>query len=361
MKHRWPLVTLGVIALAAGGAPLAFADEVVVPAPPSEAHAVALQIEKVLTIGETAASSGPNEGTASATALGIAGNPLIAGETGASKSGEGEENGSLIELQQGPLQEGGTDVEVTPYDVAVKGKKSDSRAAAARVGLSQIARVDVLQSESHTTYSSGKSNGTAASDGVHVCVIGDCKNGSGLEVVVLHSESDSTGSGHSYVIRLNDTPILTDEQIGNANDVCGLTIGKSKDPLLFAQALCAGAVGGQGTSGTTTEQAGSSVANVSALGEAVVGNLFDTKVAGGTAPAPVLAPAPAVTPPAAPEVVQGAVAEAAQASAALPSAGGLAFTGSYPFRALLFGLGMLLLGVLALMGRRAGIFAANRA
>jgi len=354
MKHRWPLVTLGVVALAAGGAPFARAAEettVVVPAPPSEAHAVALQLEKVLTIGETAASSGQNEGTASANALGVGDNTLIAGETGGSQSGKGASDGALIQLEKGPLQDGATDVEVTPYDVKVGDKTSDSRAALARAGVSSVVRLDVLQSESHTAYSQGKSTGTASSDGVHLCVIGDCKNGGGLELVVLHSESNSEGTGHSHVLRLNDVTVLTDEQLGSANDVCGLTVGKAADPVLFAQALCAGAVGGQGANGTTTEKAGSSVANVSALGEAAVGNLFDTQVAGGTAPPPTLAPAPISAPAAAPEVVQGAVAEAAQASAALPAAG-LAFTGSSVFRALLFGFGLLLLGAVARMSRR---------
>jgi hypothetical protein len=356
MKHRWPLITLGVIALAAGGAPFAWADQtVVVPAPPSEAHAVALQVEKVLTIGETAAKSGPESGSASATALGIAGNPLVAGETGGSQSGDGANDGALIQLEQGPLQQGGTDVEVTPYDVAVKGKNSDSRAALARVGLSSVARLDVLQSESHTTYTEGKSKGTAASDGVHVCVIGDCKKGSGLEVVVLHSESATEGTGHSYVLRLNDTPVLTDEQVGNANDVCSLTVGKQKDPVLFAQALCAGAVGGQGASGTTTENASSSVANVTALGDQLAGNLFDTAAGGGTAPAPILQPAAAPGPAAAPEVVQGAVAAAAENTAALPAAGALASTGSFALRSLLFGFGLLLVGAAVRMGRRVGL------
>jgi hypothetical protein len=363
MKHRWPLVTLGVVALAAGGAPFAWgADQTVyVPAPPSEAHAVALELKDLLTIGETAATSGPKDGTAEATALGIGGNPLVAGETGGSQSGDGTNDGALIQLEKGPLQEGGTDVEVTPYDVGVNGKKSDSRAAAARAGVATLLRADVLQSESHTTYSDGKSSGNAASDGVHLCVIGDCKAGSGLEVVVLHSESGTEANGHSYVLRLNDTPILTDEQLGNANDVCGLTLGKPADPGLFAQVLCAGAVGGQGANGTTTENAASSVANVTALGETAAGNLFDTKVAGGTAPPAILAPAPAPA-VALPEVVQGAVAEAAQASAALPAASGaLAFTGSFAFRGLLFGLGLLLLGAVARMGRRVGGLAGSRA
>jgi hypothetical protein len=357
MKHRWPLVTLGVMALAAGGAPFAWAADqtVVVPAPPSEAHAVALQVEKVLTIGETAAKSGPDSGTASATALGIAGNPLVAGETGGSQSGDGANDGALIELEKGPLQRGGTDVEVTPYDVAVKGKNSDSRAALARAGLSTVARLDVLQSESHTTWTDGKSKGTAASDGVHVCVIGDCQKGAGLEVVVLHSESASEGTGHSYVLRLNDTPILTDEQVGKSNELCGLTVGKPKDPVLFAQALCAGAVGGQGASGTTTEKAQSSVANLTALGEQAAGNLFDTSVAGGAAPAPILQPAAAPAVPAAPEVVQGAVAQAAEAAAALPARGALASTGSFALRGLLFGFGLLLLGAAVRMGRRVGL------
>jgi hypothetical protein len=363
MKHRWPLVTLGVVALAAGGAPFAWgADQTVyVPAPPSEAHAVALQVEDLLTIGETAATSGPKEGTASATALGLVGNPLIAGETGGSQSGDGTSDGALIELEQGPLQDGGTDIEVTPYDVGVNGKKSDARAAAARVGLSSLARVDVLQSESHTTYSDGKSAGGAASDGVHLCVLGDCKAGSGLEIVVLHSESATEGTSHSYVLRLNDTPILTDEQIGSANEICGLSLGQPADPVLFLQALCAGAAGGQGANGTTNETAQSSVANTTLLGETLAGNVLDSKVAGGTAPPATIAPAPAPGAVALPEVVQGAVAEAAQASAALPASGALAFTGSFAFRGLLFGLGLLLLGAVARMGKRVGSFAGSRA
>ncbi len=355
MKHRWPLVTLGVVALAAGGAPFAWADSTVeVPAPPSEAHAVALQVEKVLTIGETAAKSGEKEGTASANALAVGGNPLVAGQTGGSQSSDGATDGALIELEDGPLKEGGTDVEVTPYDLSVKGDKADSRAALARVGVSQVAKVDVLQSESHTTYSRGKSTGTSSSDGVHVCVIGDCKNGSGLELVILHSESASEGKGSSHVLRLNDVTLLTDEQIGTANEACGLTLGQNADPLLFLQALCASATGGQGTAGSATQSAQASVANTSLLGETVIGNLFDTAASGATAPAPL---PPAVSAPAAaPEVVQGAVAEAAQASAALPTAQeALAFTGSYAIRALLFGLGLVLIGAFALSGRRLAV------
>lgn len=352
MKHRWPLVTLGVIAMAAGGAPFAWAETtstVEVPAPPSEAHAVALQIEEVLTIGETAAKSGESEGTASANALAVGGNPLVAGETGGTQSSEGTSEGALIELEPGALKDGGTDVEVTPYDLSVKGDKADSRAALARVGVQEVVRVDVLQSESHTTYSRGKSTGTSSSDGVHLCVIGDCQNGSGLEIVVLHSESASEGKGGSHVLRLNDVTVLTDEQIGTANEACGLTLGQNADPVLFLQALCASAAGGEGAAGST-QKAEASVANVSLLGETAIGNLFDTNASGAIAPLP-----PAITAPAAaPEVVQGAVAEAAQASAALPAAQteALAFTGSFALRAALFGLGLLLLGAFVRSGRR---------
>jgi hypothetical protein len=357
MKHRWPLVTLGVIAMAVGGAPFAWADQtqtVEVPAPPSEAHAVALQVEKVLTIGETAAKSGEKEGTASANALAVGGNPLVAGQTGGSQTSDGTSEGALIELEEGALKEGGTDVEVTPYDLSVKGDKADSRAALARVGVQDIVRVDVLQSESHTTYSRGKSTGKSFSDGVHVCVLGDCKNGTGLEIVVLHSESASEGKGGSHVLRLNDVTVLSDEQVGAANEACGLTLGQNADPVLFLQALCASAAGGQGTGGSTTQKAEASVANASLLGETAIGNLFDTAASGATAPAPL---PPAISAPAAaPEVVAGAVAEQAAAAAALPAAA-LAVTGSFAFRALMFGLGLLLIGAVI---RSGGLLAGSR-
>ena len=356
MKKRWLATLVGGAALAAVGATNALAADntVVVPAPPSEASATALQLKGILTIGQTAARSAQNSGSASATALGVGGNPLVEGRTGGNQSGDGKQDGALIELQKGPLADNGTDVEVTPWDTAVAGPDSTARAALARVGVGGVVRVDVLHSKSHTTYTQGKSTGTSSSDGVRLCLLGcssDKDKPGGLEIVVLHSEADSTGTGHSYVAKIGDTRILSDEDLGNPNDVCSLTVGQQPSQVVFLQALCVSAKGGAGAE--QRNEASASVANAAVLGDMLMGNLITASGSGGLAPIAT----PAVAAPA--EIVQGA----AEVPAALPQAApkALAATGAAIMWGLLAGLITLLLGTALLFAGRLRGLAASRA
>jgi hypothetical protein len=356
MKKRWLATLVGGAALTAVGATNALAADstVVVPAPPSEASATALQVKGLVTIGQTAARSAQGSGSASATALGIGGNSLVQGKTGGSQSGNGKQEGALIELEKGPLAENGTDVEVTPWDAAVSGPDSTSRAALARVGVGGLVRVDVLHSKSHTTYTQGKSTGTSSSDGVRLCLLGcssDKDKPGGLEIVVLHSEAESGGTGHSYVAKIGDTRLVSDEDLGNPNDVCSLTVGDKPSQLVFLQALCVSAKGGTGAE--QRNEATASVANATLLGDMVVGNLISASGSGGLAP--IATPAPIAAPA---EIVQGA----AEVPAALPAAPqALAATGAAVMWGLLAGLVTLLLGTALLFAGRRRALAGSQA
>jgi hypothetical protein len=355
MKQRWLATLVGGATLTVVGATNALAADntVVVPAPPSEASATALQLKGLLTIGETAARSAQDSGSASATALGVGGTSLVQGKTGGKQSGDGKQEGALVELEQGPLQESGTDVEVTPWDAAVSGPNSDARAALARVGVAGVVRVDVLHSKSKTTYTQGKSTGTSSSDGVRLCVLGcsdDKGQPGGLEIVVLHSEAESGGKGHSYVASIGDTKLVSDEDLGNPNDVCSLTVGQQRSEPVFLQALCVSAKGGAGAE--QRQEAMASVANAALLGDMIVGNLITASGAGGLAP--IAAPAL----PAPPEIVAGAAEVPAALPEAAPSA--LAATGAAVMWGLLAGLITLLLGAALLFAGRLRGLAGSR-
>jgi hypothetical protein len=348
MKQRWLAAVVGGAVLTVLGVINAWAadETVVIPAPPSEASATALQLKDLLTVGQTAARSAQDSGSASATALGVGGNSLVEGKTGGKQSSEGRQDGALLELEKGPLADDGTDVEVTPWDTAVAGHDSDAHAALARVGVGGLVRLDVLHSKSHTTYTQGKSTGTSSSDGARLCVLGcssDKDKANGLEVVVLHSEAESSGAAHSYVAKIGDTTLLSDEDLGNANDICSLTVGDTSQPV-FLQALCVSAKGGSGTE--QRNEATASVAGATVLGGAVVGDLITASGAGGAAP--IASPAIALLPPA-PELVQGA-------AAAPAASGALAATGAVVMWALVAGLITVLLGaVLLFTGRLRGL------
>lgn len=352
MQQRWRVITFGVVGLMMGGLPVAQAQEATqtidVPAPPSEASAAAVQVENVLTVGETAATSAQEGGTADANALGLGSNTLVEGSTGGSQDGAGTQSGALVELDEGPGEAGDVDVEVTPFDLAVDETSADSRAALARVFLGDVANVSVLHSESHTTYSPGTSTGRSFSDGVHACVAGACEgeNADGLELVILHSEAESSGEGGSYVLRLGETTVLDDDDLGEAEDACSVTLGEESAEPLLLELLCVQATGGEGERAATGLEA--TVANTAILGDTLGAAVVAAAGSGGDAP---VTPAPIDLPPRVAPVTAAVV----ETPAALPpaeSTGVLAATGGSLLAALLAGIGLLIGGAALMAPRR---------
>lgn len=358
MKQRWKLGVLGAVAATIGGTTAARAAEttrettIVVPAPPSKASAVALEIEDLIVIGQTAALSGPSGGEASANALGLGDSTLIEGRTGDEQNGTGSSSGSLFELEEGPGESGDLDVELTPWDLAVTQTSADARAALLRLFLGDLATMAVLQSESHTNYSPQTSTGKSSSDALYLCLLGDCAGEDGVELVLLHSETSESQSGFTYVVRINDTVIPADEdgESGQGADPCSLTLGDQTSELLRLQALCTSASGGTGEDSTVLSST-ASVANTSVAGDTVVGNVVGAESSGGSSP--IVTPSvPAGSVVASPDsAVAGAGTPAETPTNSEVRGSVLARTGRLITQPLFAGGGLLLAG-LALLGLR---------
>jgi hypothetical protein len=83
----------------------------------------------------------------------------------------------------------------------------------------QMATVTLFESRSDATYSSERGvHRDGSSSGLTATLMGG-----ELAIVVLHSESDSNGPGHVYLVHLNDRDIASDEQLGGGTP---LTVAK---------------------------------------------------------------------------------------------------------------------------------------
>ena len=305
-------------------------------APIGSASSAAAQVGSLVGVSTTGATADPNTAGAEAAVIEVGGDPLLG--TGGAQASTGQSGGALVDT-------GSTlpaHVQVAPWQATASGSADDSSrsskasAAAARVEVPDVATAGVLQSESSAEHRSTKSTGAGSSDAVDLALADTA------HLVLLHSEVNSEGRGHSYLVGLNGTEIGTDEQLG---ELCAVRAGD------LVALSCLEASGGPagGLLGGSAEVLGVSSPLAAALdpvsafsttassgtGTAVLG-ATETPAA-GTETARAVSPAASTSPTAA----------AGQALQALPRTGvALAALAASALAALLSG------GALRLLGRR---------
>lgn len=185
------------------------------PAPPGSAEAVAAEVDGVVRVAHTKAEANPDPTTSKATAnaLEVGGNPLLA-ELGSTQTGPGEQNNALLEV--GDLSSTGVKVAPSSAKVTRDGGNSTSTARAALLRLvllsPSLLAIDVLQSFSEANYNGSTSTGAGSSDGV-AATVADQK------VTLLHSEASTANGGESYVVGLNDTKLITNRDVGQTTKI----------------------------------------------------------------------------------------------------------------------------------------------
>lgn len=210
--HKFAIASLAGGLLVVGAAP-AWAQTT--PAPPGSAEAVAAEVDGVVRVAHTKAEANPDPTTSNATAnaVEVGGNPPLA-QLGSTQTGVGEQNNVLFEL--GDL--GSTGVKVAPSSAKVTrdGGNSTSTARAALLRLVLVSpgllAIDVLQSFSEANYTSASSTGNASSDGVAATVAGQ-------KVTLLHSEASTANGGSSYLVGVNDTKLITNNDVGQTTKI----------------------------------------------------------------------------------------------------------------------------------------------
>ncbi|MCA1843423.1 MAG: hypothetical protein LC792_09615, partial [Actinobacteria bacterium] len=212
-------------------------------------------------------------------------------------------------------------VEIAPWAAAVDGtagptRHSKAAAALARANVANVVKAALLHSESEASWTDTKSTGTAFSNGVEVSLLET------VNVVLLHSEVNTEGKGHSYLIGLNGNQIGTDDQLGKS-PLCALNL-----PSVLSLS-CLTASGGNGTPAApgAPNNAAAEVAKADPAIDAIKMidpvDVFTASGSSGSGSAPVLtlpaAPAPPVVAPA--EATRAVAAPAAAPAAALPRTG----------------------------------------
>ena len=252
MKGRLA-AALGVVALLSVPTTALAQTAGITPAPPGSAEAVAAELEGIVAIAHTQAEANQSSGTATANALELLGSPPLS-QVGGTQTGAGTSQGALLDTGENPDFR----VAVLPWSAAVtQGSTNTSlaRAALARLVLGDLVTLNVLQSESRASHAGLTSTGDGSSDGVTL----DLLDGA-LDIVLLHSEAHSTGEGETFIISINDTKLLTQDQLG---DACNIEI-----PSLL-KVVCLTVAGGVGS-------VASSAANVGAVQDAVKSNVVSS-------------------------------------------------------------------------------------
>jgi hypothetical protein len=281
-----------------------------IPAPPASASGVAAQVGSLLDISKTGATADSNTASSEASVIRITEHPLFG--LGGSQQGDGQTGGALLDTQSSlPAR-----VQVAPWAASASGsgtatRKGSSSAAVARADVPDIAKAGVLTSDSEATHTDAASSGRAITEGLHLGILDV------LDLVLLHSEVDSSAKGHSYLVGLNGTELGTDDQLG-ASPLCALNA-----PGLLALS-CLTASGGQGTGGTVAD-----AAQVAQLTPAIDALNMINPVAAFTSTA---ASGTGQTAAAAPEAPLVQFAETSRAAAPAVTAGtaGAAGTGALP-------------------------------
>ena len=265
MSKRWAVAAGILAATSIGAAGVGYADiiKINVPAPVSTAEAVAADVAGVVGVGHTQGTTGQNTATATGNAIELGGQPVI----GVTQEGVGSRADALLDSKQTPLGR----LEVAPADatVAQNGgtKTAEGNAALARANVvdPDTAKADVLQSKSQTSWENNVSRAFSSSDAL-VLQLGGAD---GLTLRVLHSESNSEGFGATYILAVNDQPLVSIDELGQ--QICAVDLGDLLD------VACLAVQGGVGA--VTSEVAGVDIGGA----DGIVTDVLKSSGTGGTA------------------------------------------------------------------------------
>jgi hypothetical protein len=291
-----------------------------IPAPIAQAEGVGLKVDNLLSVGHTQSDAAPDAGTAVANAVEIGGQAPLA-VLGSTQQGPGHTDNALIDTEQTALGR----LEAAPSSATVtdtaKGMTSESNAALGRANLfdPEFASISVLESTSTASHEGLLSKAFSTSDALVLNLGG----ADGTTLRLLHSESASSGFGLTYIIAINDNPIVSVTEL--TDQICSL-------PLPEAIKLsCVDVTGGLGD--VTTQVLNATVGGVNGL------SLDAVKVSGTGGNGAVQT----ASTPAAPTEVKAATATR-EASRSLPRTGAqVLFMSSIAFALLC--LGTVLLGM----------------
>ena len=191
---------------------------VTVPAPASTADAYAAKVAGVIGISHTHASASGTGTSSTADPLELGGPNPPASQFGGTQNGPGSAHGALLDT--GPSSQ--FRLALTPWAVSNTDNTASAISDIVLLDLgdqttAQSASVRVLQSTSNATWSPAESNANASSDGAIIKAGGP----SGLDVDLLHAETNTNGQSHSYLLSINGNEIGSSDQV---NGQCTLTI-----------------------------------------------------------------------------------------------------------------------------------------
>jgi hypothetical protein len=214
----------------------------------------------------TSASATPGHGAASATGLRLLGNDLSAG----SSSGHGTQSGSLLALPSNPLLALVFAGWTAGSDSGATAASGDARSALTDLSLAgDLARLSLLRSTSHAGVAGASGSGGAATDGAAISLLGGA-----LDLNLLHSDTDASGTAHSYLASVNGTPVGALSSSG----AIPVTIPGVLD-LALLQADSAAANGGTGSAAIGSV---SGVLGTPGIAAGVLGSSSTGSTGGGT-------------------------------------------------------------------------------
>lgn len=252
--RRSRLVLAGVVALAS--APVAAgAQTVPPPAPPSQADAVAAQVQaggqQVVAVSHTNANATPNANDSSATAnvVEAGGKGAPDSHVGGTKKGPGDASGAIADTKGTGFDQLGR-VAMAPWEAHVRedaaGRHATAHASVLELTVApqgnKVLNVKVLTSDAAADHTLAKSTARGSSDALVVELGDSTKPQGGILLDLLHAESSSESGAGTYVLRIfsagsTDQKIITDKDVAGQ---CVITI-----PSVL-QLTCASAKGGVG-------------------------------------------------------------------------------------------------------------------
>lgn len=262
--HRSTPLTLATAVVAALAASPAAAQTT----PSSDAGATAGQVDGVVTVSGTSASTG-GAGAASSTVLGLGEETVVGG----SQEGRGEQQGEVVstgeDSERGYLTVGG-------WRTQVEQDRSYARSAVVDGNLGGEGGISgsVLRSES----TAERERAEASTTGVVLDV-----GGGQLHLELLKATTTSDGPGHSAIVVLNGDAHLTSDDAGGRCEI-------PAEPILHLLCLYAHAVTGEDGSAIG---GGAGVADATALDGNLTGRAFDARATAGPADEEPEAPEPA--------------------------------------------------------------------
>jgi hypothetical protein len=175
-------------------------------APVSHATGNGLKVNVLDTcVSCTSATAGSGSSMGESHALRLLGNDVSAGAA----TSDGADSGALLALPANPLL--GLALADWMNQAQATGINSLAHARSALVdasiGNGQVATLAVLEGMSNAAYNGSMSHGDGATNGADLSLL----NG-GLAVILLHSESSSSGAQMVYVLSLNGSKVLATDQ-----------------------------------------------------------------------------------------------------------------------------------------------------